>query len=172
MKSINKFSSKVLGISCASTIAAYHKLFSISKGVGKILSKFYQFRGILLDEILFDSGETTIKPEGIQVLKRVGKVLLNVKDQTINIAGHTDNVPIGPDLVKQYPTNWELSAARATAVARYLQEKSGVDPSLISATGYGEYQPIASNETEEGRARNRRIEIVLMPKEITPSSRK
>jgi chemotaxis protein MotB len=124
----------------------------------------------MVDEILFDSGETTIKPEGIQVLERVGKALLNVKDQTINIAGHTDNVPIGPDLVKKYPTNWELSAARATAVARYLQDKSGIDPRLISATGYGQYQPIESNETEEGRARNRRIEIVLVPSEITPTA--
>jgi chemotaxis protein MotB len=126
----------------------------------------------MVDEILFDSGETTIKPEGIQVLERVGKVLLNVKDQTINIAGHTDNVPIGPDLVKKYPTNWELSAARATSVARYLQDKSGIDPRLISATGYGQYQPIESNETEKGRARNRRIEIVLVPREITPVARK
>ena len=126
----------------------------------------------MLDEILFDSGETKIKPEGIEVLKRVGKVLLNVKDQTISIEGHTDNVPIGPDLVKRYPTNWELSAARATSVARYLQDKSGVDPHLISATGYGQYQPIASNQTEKGRARNRRIEIVLVPKEIAPASRK
>jgi len=124
----------------------------------------------MVDEILFDSGETTIKPEGIQVLERVGKVLVNVKDQTINIAGHTDNVPIGPDLVKLYPTNWELSAARATSVARYLQDRSGIDPRLISATGYGQYQPIESNETEKGRARNRRIEIVLVPKEITPAA--
>ncbi|MBN1832888.1 MAG: OmpA family protein [Deltaproteobacteria bacterium] len=126
----------------------------------------------MVDEILFDSGETTIKPEGIQVLERVGKVLLNVKDQTINIAGHTDNVPIGPDLVNQYPTNWELSAARATSVARYLQDICGIDPRLISATGYGQYQPIESNKTEKGRARNRRIEIVLVPKEITPTAKK
>ena len=126
----------------------------------------------MVDEILFDSGETTIKPEGIQVLERVGKVLLNVRDQTINIAGHTDNVPIGPELVKQYPTNWELSAARATSVARYLQDRCGIDPHLISATGYGQYQPIESNKTEKGRARNRRIEIVLVPREITPASRK
>ena len=111
----------------------------------------------MLDEILFDSGETKIKPEGIEVLKRVGKVLLNVKDQTISIEGHTDNVPIGPGLVKKYPTNWELSAARATSVARYSQDKSGIDPRLISAIGYGLYQPIASNQTEKGRARNRRI---------------
>jgi chemotaxis protein MotB len=144
----------------------------IDKGKVTITQLEGKLKVDMVDEILFDSGETTIKPEGIQVLERVGKVLLNVKDQTINIAGHTDNVPIGPDLVKQYPTNWELSAARATSVARYLQDRSGIDPHLISATGYGQYQPIESNKTEKGRARNRRIEIVLVPKEITPAIRK
>jgi chemotaxis protein MotB len=135
-----------------------------------------QLRGKLkvnmLDEILFDSGKTTIKPQGVEVLERVGSILLNVEDRAINIEGHTDNVPIGAELRKKYPTNWELSAARATNVARYLQEKTGINPSLLSATGYGEYQPVDSNETEEGRAKNRRIEIVLVPKEIAPVSRK
>jgi chemotaxis protein MotB len=134
-----------------------------------------QLRGKLkvnmLDEILFDSGRTTIKPEGVEVLERVGEILLNVKDSAINVEGHTDNVPIGPELARRYPTNWELSAARATNVARYLQEKTGIDPTVLSATGYGEYQPVASNDDEEGRARNRRIEIVLVPTEITPVSR-
>jgi chemotaxis protein MotB len=126
----------------------------------------------MVDEILFDSGRATIKPEGVKVLGRVGKVLLNVKDQAIRIEGHTDNVAIGAELAKTYPTNWELSVARATAVTRYLQEEMGVNPRLISATGYGPYRPIASNETEKGRTRNRRIEIVLVPKEMTPSSTK
>jgi chemotaxis protein MotB len=94
-----------------------------------------------------------------------------VKDRAINVEGHTDDVPIGPELARRYPTNWELSAARATNVARYLQEKIGIDPSLLSATGYGEYHPVASNEDEEGRTRNRRIEIVLVPTEIMPVSR-
>jgi chemotaxis protein MotB len=125
----------------------------------------------MLDEILFDSGRTTIKPEGVEVLDRVGEILLDVKDRAINVEGHTDNVPIGPELARRYPTNWELSAARATNVARYLQEKIGIDPTVLSATGYGEYQPASSNDTEEGRARNRRIEIVLVPAEITPVSR-
>jgi chemotaxis protein MotB len=125
----------------------------------------------MVDEILFDSGRATIKPQGVKVLERVGKVLLNAKDQAIRIEGHTDNVPIGAELAKTYPTNWELSVARATAVTRYLQEKIGVDPRVISPTGYGPYRPIASNETEQGRTRNRRIEIVLVPKEIAPSSR-
>jgi len=124
----------------------------------------------MLDEILFDSGKTTIKPEGLEILKKVGKILLNAKDKAISIEGHTDDVPIGAALQQQYPTNWELSAARATNVARYLQEKIGIDPTLLSATGYGEYRPVASNESEEGRAKNRRIEIILIPKEISPAS--
>ncbi|MBN1849235.1 MAG: OmpA family protein [Deltaproteobacteria bacterium] len=125
----------------------------------------------MLDEILFDSGKVTIKPEGIEVLERVGNILVNVKDRSINIEGHTDNVPIGAELAKIYPTNWELSAARASNVARYLQEKAGISPELLSATGYGEYQPVASNDTTEGKAKNRRIEIVLVPREITPIAR-
>jgi len=125
----------------------------------------------MLDEILFDSGKTTIKPQGLEVLKKVGKILLNVKDKAISIEGHTDDVPIGATLKPQYPTNWELSAARATNVARYLQENVGIDPKWLSATGYGQHQPVASNETEEGRAKNRRIEIILVPKEIAPGSR-
>jgi chemotaxis protein MotB len=95
-----------------------------------------------------------------------------VKDKAISIEGHTDDVPIGAELSKQYPTNWELSAVRATTVARYLQENIGIDPGLLSAIGYGEYQPVTSNESEEGRAKNRRIEIVLVPMEIVPISRK
>jgi chemotaxis protein MotB len=135
-----------------------------------------QLRGKLkvnmLDEILFDSGKTTIKPQGLEVLERVGSILLNVKDKAISIEGHTDDVPIGAELSKKYSTNWELSAVRATTVARYLQEKIGIDPGLLSAIGYGEYHPVASNESEEGRAQNRRIEIVLVPIEIVPVSRK
>jgi len=125
-----------------------------------------------LDEILFDSGKTTIKPQGLEVLERVGSILLDVKDKAISIEGHTDDVPIGAELSKQYPTNWELSAVRATTVARYLQEKIGINPGQLSAIGYGEYQSVASNESEEGRAKNRRIEIVLVPMEIVPISRK
>jgi len=144
----------------------------IKKGKITITQLKGQLKVNMVDEILFDSGRATVKAEGVKVLERVGKVLLNVKDQAIRIEGHTDNVPIGPELAKTYPTNWELSIARAIAVARYLQEKVGVDPRLISATGHGEYKPIASNETEQGRTRNRRIEIVLVPKDITASATK
>jgi chemotaxis protein MotB len=143
----------------------------IKKGKVTITQLKGKLKVNMVDEILFDSGRATIKPQGLKVLERVGKVLLNAKDQAIRIEGHTDNVPIGAELARTYPTNWELSVARATAVTRYLQEKIGVDPRIISATGYGPYRPIASNETEQGRTRNRRIEIVLVPKEMAPSSR-
>jgi len=155
----------------------YQNLLENMKGeIAKGEITITQLRGKLkvnmLDEILFDSGKTTVKPQGVEVLERVGSILLNVKDRAISIEGHTDNVPIGAELSKMYPTNWELSAARATTVARYLQEKIGLDPGLLSAIGYGEYQPVASNESEEGQAKNRRIEIVLVPMEIVPVSRK
>jgi len=155
----------------------YQNLLENMKGeIAKGEITITQLRGKLkvnmLDEVLFDSGKTTVKPQGVEVLERVGSILLNVKDRAISIEGHTDNVPIGAELSKMYPTNWELSAVRATTVARYLQEKIGLDPGLLSAIGYGEYQPVASNESEEGQAKNRRIEIVLVPMEIVPVSRK
>ena len=117
----------------------------------------------VLDKILFDSGKTAIKPEGLAVLKRVGDILKEVKDKRIVVEGHTDNVPISPALKSRFPTNWELSTARAVVVVRYLHEKVGIDPSLLSATGVSEYHPVADNTNEEGKARNRRIEIVLKP---------
>ncbi|MHB8769929.1 MAG: OmpA/MotB family protein [Syntrophales bacterium] len=118
----------------------------------------------VIDKILFDSGRAEIKPEGLAVLKRVVDILISVTDKTIRVEGHTDNVPIKGVLTKRYPTNWELSAARALTVTRYL-EKEGLDPALLSAAAFGEYQPVADNETAEGRAKNRRIAIILLPKE-------
>jgi len=118
----------------------------------------------VVDKILFDSGQTQIKPEGLAVLKRVVDILMTVSDKTIHVEGHTDDVPIGGALAKRYPTNWELSAARATTVTRYL-EKEGLDPALLSAAAFGEHQPVADNDTPEGRAKNRRIAIILLPKE-------
>jgi chemotaxis protein MotB len=117
----------------------------------------------VLDKILFDSGKTTIKKEGLEVLARVGDILKNVKNKKIVVEGHTDNVPISPALKSRFPTNWELSTARAVVVVRYLQEKVGIEPSLLWASGVSEYHPVADNATEEGKARNRRIEIILKP---------
>jgi chemotaxis protein MotB len=118
----------------------------------------------VVDKILFASGQSEVTKEGLAVLQRVIDILKNVKDKTIRIEGHTDNVKIKGALVKQYPTNWELSAARSINVAKYLQLQ-GIDPTLLSATAFGEYKPIAGNDTPEGRAKNRRIAIILLPKE-------
>jgi len=119
----------------------------------------------MVEQILFDSGSAEIKKNGKKVLDRVAEILIKVTDKQVRVEGHTDNVPIGPRIAGKFATNWELSAARATTVARYLQDK-GIDPKLLSAAGYSEYRPVASNDTEEGRATNRRIEIALIPKEI------
>ncbi len=118
----------------------------------------------VVDKILFDSGQAEIKPEGLAVLKRVVDILISVTDKIIRVEGHTDNVPIKGALAIRYPTNWELSAARAITVTRYL-EKEGLDPALLSAAAFGEYQPVADNATPEGRAKNRRIAIILLPRE-------
>ncbi|MFH2074643.1 MAG: OmpA family protein, partial [Pseudomonadota bacterium] len=109
-------------------------------------------------------GRAEVKSEGLEVLKRVVEILKTVTDKIIRVEGHTDNVPIGGILAKRYPTNWELSAARAINITRSL-EKEGLDPALLSAAAFGEYQPVADNETPEGRAKNRRIAIILLPKE-------
>jgi chemotaxis protein MotB len=119
----------------------------------------------MVEKILFDSGSAKIKKNGEKVLDRVVEVLKKVTDKQIRIEGYTDNVPIGAALVEKFPTNWELSTARATNVVRYLQQ-DGIDPQLLGACGYSEYRPIASNDTEEGKAKNRRIEVVLTPKDF------
>jgi chemotaxis protein MotB len=125
-----------------------------------------QLRVDMVDEILFDSGEATLKPAGMEVIKKVGAVLKKAANRRIEVQGHTDNVPIRGALAKRFQTNWELSAARATNVARFLQDEAGVDPAQLSATAYSEYEPKAGNDTEEGRRQNRRIEILLGP--VTP----
>jgi len=117
--------------------------------------------------VLFDSGKAQVKPAGLKVLKQVSDVLKTVTDKQIRIEGHTDNVPIGSRIKERFPTNWELSTARATSVVRYLIEKGGVDRSSLSAVGYSDTKPMLSNEAEEGRQANRRIEIVLYPKDLT-----
>jgi len=119
----------------------------------------------MVDKILFNSGEANVKPEGEKVLLQVGAALKNVQDKAIRVEGHTDNVPIAGSLKDRFASNWELSTARATAVVRYLQDKAGIAADHLIAAGYGEYRPIASNATPEGRAQNRRIEIVLVPVE-------
>jgi chemotaxis protein MotB len=120
----------------------------------------------LVEKILFDSGSAKIKPKGLKVLDRVGGILKSVTDKQIRIEGYTDNVPIGSRLTEKFPTNWELSTARAVNVVRYLSGPVGVPPQWLSAGGYADNHPVASNDTNEGRAQNRRIEIVLLPTDM------
>lgn len=135
----------------------------IKKGEIKVTQALDRLSVNMVERILFDSGSAEIKAEGIKVLKRLGEILSKVEEKEIRVEGHTDNVPIGGRLALKFPTNWELSVARATNVVKFLTEHAGVDKSLLSAAGYSMHRPVASNDTVEGRAQNRRIEIVLLP---------
>jgi chemotaxis protein MotB len=114
--------------------------------------------------ILFDSGKADIKPDGLVILQKMVATLKGVKDRAIRIEGHTDNITITGALTRIFPTNWELSAARAINVAKYLQ-RQGLDPAMLSAAAFSEYKPVADNGTREGRSKNRRIEITLVAKD-------
>jgi chemotaxis protein MotB len=119
----------------------------------------------MTDKILFNSGEADVKQEGRKILDKVAGVLKTIQDKDIRIEGYTDNVPISSSLQSRYPTNWELSTARATAVVRYLQEKGSFPGDRLIAAGYGENHPVAPNTSPEGKQQNRRIEIVLVPRD-------
>lgn len=114
----------------------------------------------MMDKILFDSGKSEIKPDGKRVLDKIAKTFLNrYPEREIRVEGHTDNVPFKGSVIN----NWDLSTERAIAAVRHLQEHASVSPSRLAAVGYAFYRPIDTNDTPEGRARNRRIEIIVMP---------
>jgi len=117
------------------------------------------------EQLFFDSGRANLKDTGKAVLKKVGDALKGYEDKVIRVVGHTDNVPISKAAQKIFPSNWELSVARATTVVRYLQEV-GIPPERMVASGRAEYQPVAENDTPEGRKKNRRIEITLIDKNL------
>lgn len=113
-------------------------------------------------DVLFDSGKAKIRPESYAALDKVVRVLQeNVPQLNIGIEGHTDNEPIRHS---GWKSNWELSTARALSVLHYLVDEKGISPERVSALGYGEFQPVASNDSKEGRRLNRRVEIVILPK--------
>lgn len=113
-------------------------------------------------EVLFDSGKAHLRKDSLDKLDKVAHVLnTTVKDLSVGIEGHTDNVPIK---YSGWASNWELSSARAMSVLHYLVDNQQLEPSRLSATGYGEYRPVASNETPEGKEKNRRVELVILPK--------
>lgn len=121
-------------------------------------------RVTLSDGLLYRSGSVELHPNGRAALDKVAGQLSNMAAQgnQIDVVGNTDNVPIGPGLAERYPTNWELAGARASLVVRYLQDK-GVAPSQLEAISNGQYHPVASNDTPEGRAANRRTDLLIRP---------
>jgi len=119
----------------------------------------------MVEQILFDSGKAEVKKQGVKVLRQVGEVLQNVAEKMIRVEGHTDNIPISPRLSSTFASNWELSAARALNVVHFLEKQVGIPGERLFAAAFGANQPLASNQTREGRAQNRRIQIVLVPNE-------
>jgi len=114
----------------------------------------------LEEKLLFKSGSDVVDPKGKEALKTLANVLNSTKDVTVMIEGHTDNVPIK---TKQFKDNWDLSTARATSILRILTTDYGFDSNRITASGRGQFHPVKTNETAEGRASNRRTEIILSP---------
>lgn len=119
----------------------------------------------LVNQLEYEPGEARIKPTGIKILKQISEYLKHDTENEILVEGHTDNQPIGPTLVKHYATNQELSEDRAGLIVRYFVG-AGIDPTALTAIGYADTRPVSSNAREEGRKRNRRIEIVLTPKQV------
>jgi len=117
-----------------------------------------------LAEVFFDSGKDVIRTQGKVALGKVASVLnKDVPDSKVAIEGHTDSDPIKHS---GWKSNWELSSARALSVLHYFVDEGSVDPSRLSAVAYGEYQPVASNDTKEGKQKNRRVEIVILPSHV------
>lgn len=129
--------------------------------VNTYASTYIDERGLIVsldNAIIFDSGSASIKPENENTLLKIANTIRGLNNY-IRIEGHTDNVPIS---TSTYPSNWELSSARASSVVKLFIEKSNIDPKKLVAVGYGEFRPIADNSTEEGRSQNRRIDIIIL----------
>lgn len=116
----------------------------------------------ILDQVLFDSGRALLRPEGQAILQKVGKVLEQFPGRRVEVVGHTDNTPVRGRTPEGFTDNWGLSAGRALSAVRFLIE-SGLQPARCSAAGCGEFRPVADNASNEGKARNRRIEVIVLP---------
>lgn len=114
----------------------------------------------LADNMLFRSGSYEISPKAMDILSKIAKIIKDYKNYSVLVEGNTDNVPISRPNIRN---NWDLSTLRASSVVQTLQNKFGVDPSRLTAGGRGEYNPIASNDTEAGRQLNRRTQIIITP---------
>jgi chemotaxis protein MotB len=117
---------------------------------------------VVRDDLLFSAGRDELKPEGIPVLREISVSLKEFGGKVL-VEGHTDDLPVSTG---RFPSNWELSTARAVTIARYFVEKAEVDPEIVSAVGYGDSKPKVSNDTPENRGKNRRVEIILVPEII------
>jgi chemotaxis protein MotB len=126
----------------------------------------YIRRGLIMiglpSQVLFPSGKAELTPRGQKALEKIAGVLAELEDRRLQVVGHTDNEKIGEKLKEEFADNWELSTKRALTVTRFLVEK-GVKPQNLSAAGHGQFDPAASNRSEKGRRKNRRIELVLVP---------
>jgi len=145
---------------------AYAKEHGLSHDVQTVIDRRGLVVRVLTDQLLFASGQATLQPAGFPLLNEVAQLLNVDKSHPITVEGHTDNVPISSS---QYPSNWELSTDRATTVVRYLIAK-GVNRERLGAVGYADLHPLASNATAAGRAKNRRVEIVLQRINPVPPS--
>ena len=154
------------------------KMNALKNAISKALTNF-EGKGLTVEQrngkvyvsmenkLLFDSGSWAVNSEGRKAVRQLGEVLAENPDIAVLIEGHTDNVPYSGS--GQLKDNWDLSTKRATAIVQILRENNNIDPKNLTAAGRGEYAPVATNETAEGRAKNRRIEVILTPKldEIT-----
>ena len=124
----------------------------------------------VVDRVLFPSGEAQLTSDGERVIDKIGAALAAVPGRRILIEGHTDDVPIGTELRTRFPSNWELSTARATTVVKRLIEHTGITPDRLQASGRADTDPVAANDTDDGRRLNRRIEIIVLPPDSEPDS--
>ena len=131
----------------------------IDTGQLKVIIRDGRMLIALESDVLFDSGKTSLKPAGQTALAKVAQVLAGIADRKYQVAGHTDNVPIR---TAKFPSNWDLSTARAVEVVNFLIA-NGLKPQQVSAAGFGEFDPVVANDTPDHQAQNRRIEIVLQP---------
>lgn len=135
-------------------------------GLAEVVKIREEDAGVVLqlsDSILFDLGKAEVKSDSIPILDVISTIIPNIENE-IMVQGHTDNIPINS---ANYKSNWELSTARAVNVLKYFIETKGFDPTRFSATGYGEYRPLVDNSTEENRAINRRVDILIVQKKET-----
>lgn len=137
----------------------------VGAGGGEVEGAGGKITVTLVDKILFKSGHAELTPAGEAMLRKLGGVLQSL-DKLVEVCGHADNLPVESAVKATYPTNWELSTARATNVVRFLEEQAGIAPRRLKAAGFGSTRPVKPNTTASGRAKNRRIEILLLPDQL------